>query len=190
MKKLAYIIRVITVPPFMALVMLLVLFINSSFMFGKTANFILIVLFLVVFPMLAYPLWPLIKKYKDKGRDGQRTLAIIFSVSGYILGFIFGIVMRAPISVLIIYISYMISGLLIMLFNKIIRFKASGHACGVAGPYILLANFGQSIGYYIGIPVLGLVYLASLYMKRHSLGQLITGTAIPVFALLIVLAIH
>lgn len=189
MRKLAYVIRIMTVAPLMALVLLLVLFLTAPLTFGGTVHFILIVLFLVVFPLLAYPLQPLIKKYREQGREGQRTLALIFAVAGYILGLLFAVILCAPKGVLTIYLSYMLSGSMVALANKAIRFRASGHACGVAGPFILLVYFGQAAG-YLGIPVLGLVYMASLSMKRHTWAELLVGTAIPFAALGIILLFH
>lgn len=188
MKKIAYVIRVVTVAPIMALVLLLVLFFRAPQTFGNTASFLMTVFFLVVLPLLAYPLQPLIKKYKDKGREGQRTLALIFAVAGYIIGLVSAIAFCAPKDVLVIYLSYMISGLFVALTNKVFHFKASGHTCGVAGPFMLLVYFGQTIG-YLGVAVLALAWLASLYMKRHTWPQLLVGTAIPFFALGIILLI-
>ncbi len=188
MRKAAYVIRVITVAPIMALALLVILYIRAPLIFGNTAVFIMTVFFLVVLPLLAYPLQPLVKKYKDKGREGQRTLALIFAVAGYIIGFCMAIVFHAPKGVLVIYVSYMISGLLVALVNKVIRFKASGHACGVTGPFMLLVYFGQPIG-YLGLFFLVIAWLASLYMKRHTWPQLLVGTAIPFVALGIVFAI-
>ena len=179
LKKLAFFIRVITVAPFMALVMLLVLYFRDAEFFGDTADFILMVLFLVVLPLLAYPLQPLIKPYKDTGRDGQRTLAIIFAVSGYVLGCICAVVLSAPGNVLTIYVSYLLSGAFVMLINKLLRFNASGHACGITGPFALLVYFGHNSGYLIGLPVLVAAWLSSLYMKRHTNAQFITGAVIP-----------
>lgn len=183
LKKLAYAVRVLTVAPFMALLMLLVLYFCSPGFFGDTATFLLIVLFLVVLPLLAYPLQPLIKPYKDKGRDGQRTLAIIFAVSGYVLGCLSALVFNAPANVFTIYLSYLLSGAGVMLINKLFRFRASGHACGITGPFALLVYFGQSCGYFIGLPVLAAAWLSSLYMKRHTNAQFIVGAIIP-FAML------
>jgi hypothetical protein len=54
MKKFAYIIRVLTLAPLMALVMLLILYFRDPSFFGSFAVFILAVIFLVVFPLLAY----------------------------------------------------------------------------------------------------------------------------------------
>jgi len=182
MKKAAYVIRIITVAPVMALVLLLILYLRAPQTFGNTLVFVMTVFFLVVLPLLAYPLQPLVKKYKDKGREGQRTLALIFAVAGYIIGFVSALVMNAPSDVLIIYISYMISGLLVAVANKVFHFKASGHACGVTGPFMLLVYFGQTIG-FIGLGVLLMAWLASIYMKRHTWPQLLAGTAIPFAAL-------
>ncbi len=188
MKKLAYAIRVITVAPIMALVMLLILYFRNPLIFGSFMEFLLLVLFLVVWPLLAYPLQPLIKPFKHKGREGQRTLALIFAVAGYLFGCLFAALLGAPRDVWFIYLSYMISGSLVALINKVFHFRASGHACGVTGPFMLLVYFGQPIG-YIGIAVLALVWAVSLYMKRHTTAQFIVGALIPFAALAILLLV-
>lgn len=186
--KLAKIIRTITVAPAMALVMLLTLYKANYKLFGGVADFVLPIIFLVIFPLLAYPLQPFIKHYKDKGRDGQRTLAMIFAVTGYVAGCLSALIMRAPKSVLIIYLSYLLSGALIFLINKLFKFKVSGHTCGVTGPFAILLCFGQ-MGGLIGIPVLALVCWASLYMKRHTVSQLIGGAVIPAISLSFILCV-
>jgi len=182
LKKAAKIIRVITVAPFMALVMLLALYISEPSFYGGLLNFILTVLFLVIFPLLAYPLQPLIRGYKDKGREGQRSLAIVFAVAGYVFGCLSALLFQAPISICIIYFSYLLSGALVLITNKVFHYKASGHACGIAGPSILLVYFGQLYG-YAGIAVLVIAWLSSLYMKRHTTLQFAVGTLIPFIAL-------
>lgn len=187
-KRLAKIIRIITVAPLMALFMLVTLYLQDPMLFGRPVNFVLAVLFLVVFPLLAYPLQPLIKKYKDKGRKGQRTLALIFAVAGYIFGCLITIFIQAPKNIWIIYLCYLLSGIFVVLSNKLFHFKASGHACGVTGPFTLLLYFGQSCGFF-GIPILALTWLSSLYMKRHTNLQLIVGAVIPSISLVIVLMI-
>lgn len=189
MKKIAYSLRVVTVPPFMALIMLFGLYFCVPGFYGGFAAFVLSVVFLVVFPLLGYPLQPLIKSYKDKGREGQRKLAILFAVSGYILGLLFAVLLRASVNVLIIFLSYFISGLLIMLSGKVFHFKASGHACGVAGPFILLVYFGLQWGIFAGIVLLSAAWVCSKYMGRHSHPQLAAGTLIPFVALGIIILI-
>lgn len=179
--KLAKIIRVITVAPLMALVMLLLLFLRSPQRFGSPVHFVLAVLFLTVFPLLAYPLQPFIKKYKDQGRGGQRNLAMVFAVSGYVGGCLFAVILQAPKYVAMIYLTYLLCGVMVTLCNKLLHFKASGHSCGITGPFTMLVVWGQPLG-YIGIPILALAWLSSLQMKRHTNLQLLVGSAIPIIA--------
>lgn len=178
------IIRVITVAPVMAAVALSILFILRPGMFNGTADFVMALVFLTVLPLLAYPVQPLIPYFKDKGREGQRLLAIIMAVAGYIGGIIYALARPVSKELLIVYLVYLFSGILIFILNKVIKIKASGHACGVAGPVSYLVYF---LGWYAlaGIAVLALVYWASVRMKRHTLKQLIAGSVIPVAALVI-----
>lgn len=185
MKKIAKTVRVLTVAPAMALVMLAVLFVNRPEIFGSTLSFILSIVFMVVFPLLGYPLQPLFKKFREMGREGQRTLAMIFANVGYVLGCVCAFLLHAPKGYLVIYLSYLASVILIVVFNKLFHVKASGHACGVAGPFALLVYFGQPIG-YIGIPIFAAVCWASLKMKRHTPVQLVCGALISLLSLLIV----
>lgn len=182
-KGLIYkVIRIVTVAPVMAFAALSVLFVCDGSVFRGTADYITAVLLLVAVPLLAYPLQPIIPGFKDKGRDGQRRLAIVMAVVGYIFGILAAFITHASKGLKLIYMVYFISGVMILLFNKVLKIKASGHACGVAGPLAYLAYF---LGAYalIGLPVMALVYLASLKMKRHKLSELLTGSVIPCAAL-------
>lgn len=187
--KLAFLIRIITVAPIMALVLLVTLYLRAPQTFGNPLTFAATIFFLTVLPLLAYPLQPLFRKFKDGGREGQRKLAMLFAVAGYICGLIFAIATRAPQDVIIIYVAYLISGSLVALTNKVLHFKASGHACGVAGPFMLLVYFGQPIG-YLGFGVLAITWLASLYMKRHTWPQLLAGNTIPFISLAMISMVH
>lgn len=183
--SISKIIRILTVAPLMALVMTLTIYFNDPAFFGGTENFILQILFLTVLPLLAYPLQPIIKVFRSKGREGQRTLAMIFAVCGYIAGLISALALHSKESVQIIYISYLLSGVLVVLLNKLFKFRASGHTCGIVGPFALLLYFGQGWG-LLGIPVLAAAWWASLKMKRHTASQLIGGMVIPIAALALV----
>jgi len=188
-EKMAYLIRIITVAPIMALVLLVTLFLRAPQTFGNPLDFAATIFFLTGLPLLAYPLQPLFKKFKDNGREGQRKLAMVFAVAGYIGGLIFAIATGATKDVLLIYVAYLISGSLVALTNKVLHFRASGHACGVAGPFLLLVYFGQPIG-YLGIGVLAITWLASLYMKRHTWLQLLAGNTIPFISLAMISMAH
>ncbi|HEX2937307.1 MAG TPA: hypothetical protein VHO66_00100 [Ruminiclostridium sp.] len=179
---IAKVCRIVTVAPFMAGTMLVVLFINNPVVFGNSAFFAAALVFLTVLPLLAYPLQPLFSHYRSKGREGQRTLAMLFAAAGYVLGCALAFIAHAPNSLKIIFLSYLFSAILIILFNKLIHVRASGHACGVAGPFAILVFFGQLAG-FLGIIPLVIVWWSSLKAKRHTPGQLIVGTALPFLAL-------
>jgi len=72
-----------------------------------------------------------------------------------------------------------------LLMNKVFRRKASGHACGIVGPILLLFYFGQVIPAVIGIFAVVMVYVSSLRTKQHTLPQLIGGSMIPLFVLML-----
>lgn len=181
---MAKFIRVVTVPPVMALMLLVILFLTREQFFGSTANLVLAIVFLVVFPVLAYPIQPLIPYFRDKGRDGQRSLAMWMSSIGYICGLFTALFMPVSSYLLIIYLTYLFSGISLMLLNKVFKIKASGHACGAAGPIFSLIYF---LGPWVlfGILILAAVYWASLNMKRHDKSELLIGTTVPTYALLL-----
>ena len=181
---LSRVIRVITIAPVMALLLLLALYITRPQYFGGMLNFLLAVVFLAVFPVLAYPIQPLVPGFRHKGREGQRSLAIWMSGIGYLLGILTAAFMAVPRQMWIIYLTYFISGILIILFNKVFKVKASGHTCGVAGPLFTAICFIGPVAALGGI-ILAAVYRASLSMRRHSKSELLLGTAIPALALLL-----
>ena len=168
----------------MALVLLFVLFVTKEDFFGNTLNLSLAIIFLVILPILAYPIQPLIPYFKDKGRDGQRSLAMWMASAGYILGVVTAAFLPVSNYLLVIYMTYLISGISIVLLNKVFKIKASGHACGVAGPIFSLIYF---IGPWLlfGILILAAVFWASLFMKRHDKSELLIGMTVPTYALLL-----
>lgn len=184
MKKLCFAVRILTVAPVIALITFSILHFVSPEITGSILNYILAIVFICVLPILAYPLQPITPHFKGKGREGQRTLAIIMSVLGYIGGIICAFALGMPDKMQAILMTYFLSGVLIFLFSKVIKIKASGHACGVAGPIVFLTYVYGPVA-LLGLPVLGLVYWASLKMGRHKLGELIWGTLIPVASMLV-----
>ena len=137
MNKIYLTIRKITVAPIIAAVMLTAFYLFTPEIFQSTFMYVLSLFFLGLLPILAYPMQKHIPPYKDKGRDGQRTLAMIFAVSGYVLGIAAGLFAHAPKGTLLIYLEYLLSGMMILLFNKCFHKKISGHACGVFAPICL-----------------------------------------------------
>ncbi len=172
-------VRILTVPPLMALAALSILLAVRPAIFDGVGNYLAAVFFLTVLPLLAYPLQPILPHYKDQGRAGQRKLAMLMAVAGYVAGAVMGIVCVVPKGLMQIYLIYLISGVLTLLFNKVFKIKASGHACGIAGPVAYLVYF---VGWpaLAGCIVLAMAYWASLRMGRHTWPELLLGSAIPV----------
>lgn len=183
MDRLAKIIRICSIAPFMACVMLSTLFFRNSDIFGSTLNFLLAILFLTILPVLAYPLQPIIPHFKNRGRDGQRELAMVFAVCGYIMGCVICFISNSTTSLWIIYLEYLFSGLCILICNKLFHLKASGHACGVVGPICLLCYFRVPV-LITGLLITLMVYWASLKMGRHTFPQLLGGSLIPIAVIL------
>lgn len=180
--KAAKIIRVVTVVPVIALALLLILFFARPAVFNGPFRFALSTVFLVVLPILAYPLQPVVPKFKDMGREGQRSLAMVAANLGYVAGIVFALLSDSSRELLIIYLTYFLSGLLIVLFNKVLGLRASGHACGIAGPIACLVYFCGPAALW-GVVVLAAAWWASVLMKRHTHGELILGSILPVAAL-------
>ena len=154
--------------------------------FGSAWHFLGTILFLCVLPTLAYPLQKYIPKYKDRGREGQRTLAMLFSFVGYLFGTLSAYILAAPTELKIIYLEYLFCGIGMLVLNKIFKIKASGHACGIVGPVILLVYFGAYIPALIGAALILPVFISSVKTKQHTAPQLICGSIIPAVMLAII----
>ena len=181
--KTTKIIRILTVAPVMALATLIILFVYNPDIFGGAYNFIISVFFLFILPISAYPLQPFIPHFKDKGREGQRNLAMVFAVGGYVAGCITNLFLNAPVYLWMVYLDYLISGALVVIINKVFHLRASAHACGITGPGALLC--------YMGLPMAliptAILYVAAMWasiqMKRHTLWQFLGGAVIPLAVL-------
>ncbi len=184
LNKIAKLVRIISIPPVAALIMVLILFFARPQYFSGIVQLVLLILFLVIFPILAYPLQPILPKYCKQGREGQRNLAIIMAGLGYLCGLAAAAISAAPKEIWIIYLTYFFSAILIIIFNKIIKVRASGHACGFAGPIWALTYFGISWA-LLGLVLLIYVGWASLKIKRHTAAEFILGAVLPAIALLI-----
>jgi len=188
-KKLAKWISIITVVPFIGLFVLTTLYFYSANIYNNSFLWYLFSLvFLTVIPILAYPLKNVIPKYKDKGRSGERRLAFILAVIGYISGNIFSFVFNAPKGVKTVFVAYLFSGIILSFVNAVIGHKASGHAAGVSGPFTLLLYFISFKYWYIYL-ILPLVFWSRLKLGRHKITQLFSGTAVGILATVLALIV-
>ncbi|MCL1803384.1 MAG: hypothetical protein FWG30_07055 [Eubacteriaceae bacterium] len=188
MNKLAKAVRVMTIPPILAFIVATVFISTNSLALGGLRQYIAMIVFLTLFPALAYPLQPLLPKYKDKGREGQRELAFIASVAGYMCGVAFALASRAPATAQLMYWTYMASVVFLSAFNAFTPWKASGHACGVAGPICALVwLYGARA--WPAVAVFFLMAWSSLKLKRHGALEIALGSLASISAFCLVLSI-
>lgn len=181
-EKLAKFIRTVTVAPIMAGILLTLLYFNYSFAFLNRTHFFMALFFLCVLPILAYPVSLLIPKIRQSGRRGQRNLAIVFAVAGYLFGTVYCLIFGYTAAELTIYLTYLFSGVVIALLSFIFHIKGSGHACGVSGPVAMLAAF-LGMPYLLGYIILAFVFKSSVVLKRHTPTQLVIGSIVPVLCM-------
>lgn len=178
LEKMAKLIRIVTVPPVLVIFMFTVLYSADSSIFHGIKELGISLLFLAVFPILAYPLQRVLKKWKDKGREGQRTLAFICSIAGYLCAVFYGIFFRVSDQLLMIYFTYLLSVFLLTVLNKIFKVRASGHACSIVAPFLILTNWGSAIWGMICLVIAGLSFWASVRLKRHLPSDLLFGSMV------------
>lgn len=183
-KIIAKIIRVATVPPVMALVAFTAFLFTDGF-YKNIWEYVAAVGFIALLPVLAYPLQLIIPPFKHQGREGQRNLAFIMCNLGYIFSVLYAIIFKAGAPVTTMLVTYLLSGMTLLFVNKLFKFKASGHSCGLLGPLTALVYFVSPYCLPAGIALLGLALWSSVYMKRHTVMQFIVGGLIPVFWLVI-----
>lgn len=180
--KIAKIIRIITVPPIMILGLIIILSSLRKDIFQNTTQIIISIFFLGIVPILAYPLQPVLPKFKDKGREGQRKLAFILSIAGYLLAVIIGYFMGVGSNLQFIYNTYLISVILLTIINKGFHIRASGHACSATGPLLFLVYL---FGFKAIVPCIivgSLTIWASLTLKRHTKKDIAMGIITCIFA--------
>lgn len=188
-EKIAYLISSLFTVPMVALIVFTIMWFDN-----KTANYngnfdyyLNSILFFTIIPISAYIVARTVPKFKAGGREEERRLAFIFGIVGYILGNLSLLTIKKPTKAMIgLYLSYLISSLILAFINKVLKFKASGHACGIAGP-ILAINFIVGIKMLFLALLIPLVMWSRLVLKRHDFKQLIVGAATSFFVTLIVM---
>ncbi len=183
---IAKIVRVVTVPPVMVGTLILLLSAMRPDVVTSLGESLLALLFLAILPVLAYPVSALIPSVRAKGRDGQRNLAFVFSAIGYTGGVVYALAAGVNTSLAVIFWTYFISVILLTLLNKVIRVKASGHACSIAGPIGLVCYFLPPILIPVCLALYGVIFWASVRMGRHTVREFILGSITSPLALAMV----
>lgn len=176
MEKIAFVFRKIARPPTFAVALLLTVYAVDPSGIGSVWQLLGGIATLGILPMLGYPLQRFIPPFRDKGREGQRSLAMLFCFAGYLIGTVIALVTHAPTPMLVIYLCYLTCGIGILIFNKVFHLKASGHACGIMGPvFASLLYFRLYVPAAVFALLAVLVFAASVKTREHTPGQLVGG---------------
>lgn len=174
-ENIAKMIRIVTTPPILITALILILSMSRDDIFQGMGEILMSILLLGMVPVLAYPLQRILPGWKEGGREGQRNLAFVLNLAGYMSALILGYLSGAGKNLKLIDITYFLSVVILTAFNKFIHIRASGHACGVTGPLLLLLYF---TGWAALIPCLAMaaaIVWSSLELKRHTIQELAYG---------------
>lgn len=172
---IALIVRIISIPPVLAL------FMSVSVFFGAgipALDLAILIGFLSIVPALAYPLQPVIPGFRGKGRDGQRKLAFIFTGVGYAVGCLCVFLADCHALTKEIFLSYFISCLILTLVNKVTPLHASGHAAGITGALIFPILYAADALIPVCIVSYLLILVSSVGLKRHTLKEFLLGSGV------------
>lgn len=180
--RVAHIVRIVSVPPVMVGILLLLLYTLREDVFASGWEFAASLGGLTVLPVLAYPVSAMIPALREKGREGQRSLAMYFSTVGYVAVFVYGLIAGVGTGLMHIYAGYLFSVVIILVGNKVFKVRISGHACSVSGPLVYSGYFLGLWGILVGIVCWIVILWASLVMKRHTFREFVFGTLTCLFS--------
>ena len=180
--RVAHIVRIVSVPPVMVGILLLLLYTLREDVFASGWEFAASLGGLTVLPVLAYPVSAMIPALREKGREGQRSLAMYFSTVGYVAVFVYGLIAQVGTGLMHIYAGYLFSVVIILVGNKVFKVRISGHACSVSGPLVYSGYFLGLWGILVGVVCWIVILWASLVMKRHTFREFVFGTLTCLFS--------
>ena len=171
-------VRVVTVPALTSGCAMTLLWLSDTVIYRSVLDYLMVLLGLTMVPLLSYGFTAAVPILREQGRETQRKYAMYFSAVGYLAAFGYGLFAHATGPYRVITGTYVISIVLLLVLNKGLRFKASGHACSTAGPLVAMSYFLG--GWYIvaGAAVCALVIWASMEQKQHRFWELMTGSAV------------
>ena len=179
---LAYVIRIVSIPPVMVSLLVLVLALFADGFFSSGIDIAAMLVFLALIPLAAYPLSWIIPGVRKKGREGQRNLAFALSVAGYVLGWLYARFFNPNRHQIFVYTIYLLSVALLLLWNKVFHLRASGHGCSVTGPVVLSGYYLGLVGIIIGTVCYIAIFWASVTAKRHKWDEFLGGSVLCIFA--------
>lgn len=167
-EKIAKIIRIITVPPLLVAALIITLYFRCPYIFRNGTDYAAALVFLGLFPIMVYPIWAFVPKLKEKGRREQRKLAFIGTLIGYTFAFLYGELNGAVPELKLIFRTYFIAAWFLTFTNKVLKKRASGHACSVVSPTLFLYSFVGWDTLPVCILIIAASFWGSITLKRHK----------------------
>lgn len=177
--------RIITIPPFMITGLFFILWNMKREIFKGWSQLLWSVFFLGIMPVLAYVIHFIVPKFREKGRPLQRNMAFGFTFAGYLMAVIYGVCISVSSELKTIYCIYFLSVVILSVLNFGFRKKASGHACSIVAPVIILLLNAQALGAFVYLMIGMLSVWSSLYLKRHLPKELVWGGCCSIVATLL-----
>ena len=172
--KMAHVVRVVTIPPLMIATLLCMLYFAKGFSFASRIDMSVAFAGLVLLPVLAYPVWSVFGNKTSDKRKGQRRLAFIFSIIGYVCCFIYSLRFGTA-AIREIFYTYFFTVILLALLNKVFHVRASGHAASSISPVVFsTAYLTPTVTFSFGVLFAASVW-ASIYLKRHKWQDIMAG---------------
>lgn len=176
----AKMVRVVTVPPALVSILIVILASACNNVVTNWVEAVTSIFLLGILPVLAYPMQEHIPQYRSAGRLGQRKLAFLFTLAGYTCALIFGLFFHVNKDLLLVYLTYFLSVMLLTICNAVLHVHASGHMCSITGPMSLLIYFVNWWALLPCILILILVAWASVNLKRHTEREVVIGGCIGI----------
>lgn len=169
-------VRILTTPQISAIALVSLLAVQQPEMFRGMWDYSVSIFFLGMFPLLAYPIARIMPTVRVMGRKGERRLAFIFCLLGYLILYLYGLCFSVDRQLFLLFETYFFSGLILAAVNVCFHIKASGHACGTTGAILLAGSF---LGWHWSM-IFALVFLlsawASLTLERHTTQEFMLGS--------------
>lgn len=181
-EKIAKVIRVVTVPPIVILIMLSILFCSFGEEFATAGEFVMVVIFLSFVPSFSYLLAKIRKGTSENTREGQRNMAFILNFGGYLLALIIGKSIGCSEMLMCVLVSFFLAVMVLTFLNKVCKIRASGHACSCVLPYLFLSYWFRDLTALICIIFYVIEFWASIKLKRHTVSEFIAGSIIAFVA--------
>ena len=109
----------------------------------------------------------------------DRNYPLIMVIISYLIGVIVLYVMNAPLITIILMFCYFSNTLIVFFIN--LYWKISIHAMGVAGPTTVLIYVFGPVGAIFAL-IIPVVMWSRVYLKRHTVFQVIMGTLLGFIA--------